>query len=162
MKKRTDPKRKVAKTLEADIEMIERVAEELISDNDDDDDDDEDDDEEETTESKGMEETTDKPGVKVSTIAASKKTYPKSVSWSESEDNTPRPVREGSLTKPQFGSGGARPKSAKLTKPLIRQKQSLEEDKAVIDESIQESGEGSDSWSTCKFSGNIMLPKSML
>ena len=141
MKRRTDPKRKIAKTLEADIEMIERVAEELISDSDDEDENEEQE-EEETTESQGIEESTDKQGAKMSTVMSSKKAYPKSVSWSESEDNTPRYVREGSVTKTQVGIGGARPKSAKPIKPLIRQKQSLEEDNAVISASRKESGEG--------------------
>ena len=126
MRKRTEPKRKVGKSMEADIEMIESTLgqnEEIKSV----------DEEGEPSYNDLEEEGGSTPNVKSSTQM--KSGFAKSVSWSESEENMP------STSKTQHNLG-ARPKTTKQLKPLIRQKESLEDTPAITDET-RESGEES-------------------
>ena len=132
MSKQTEPKRKVGKSLEADIEMIESCLvhndEEMKS---------EDEEEDQSIPNTDKEEGNT---ANVKSSSATKSGFAKSVSWSESEENTPR-YSTSSTAKAQPNLG-ARPKTGKHLNPLIRQKQSLEDGKDIIDE-IRESGEES-------------------
>ena len=126
MKKHIEPKRKVGKTMDKDIEMIERCLEKENEEF-------ESDDNEEGSSMREVDDS-DRRNPKIKQSKEAKSGITKSVSWSESEENTPR---FSTSRKPQ--NLGARPKTGRL-KPLIRQKQSMEDSNAIIDE-IQESGE---------------------
>ena len=130
MKKHADPKRKIGKHLEPDMEMIERCIDGNDKDSDSDDYEGED----------SYQNVDEIVGVKtnVKPSKEGKSGFAKSVSWSESEENTPR-VTASSTTKPPQNLG-ARPKTGRHLNPLVRQKQSLEDGNPMISEII-ESGE---------------------
>ena len=128
------PKRKEGTSMEADIEMIERCIDENdeVSDSDDTNLGEDDKSDLNTEQSESA-----KPPL-IKTSKETKSGLAKSVSWSESEENTPRFSKRSPAEAPR--NLGARPKTARQLKPLIRQKESLEGADAIIDE-IRESGE---------------------
>lgn len=132
MKKHTEPKRKIGKSLETDIEMIERCLDRESKDLESDDNEEEDSyqivDESESTKSN------------IRSSKEVKSGFAKSVSWSESEENTPRLTTSTSSKPPQ--NLGARPKTGRHLNPLVRQKQSLEDGNSIVNE-VTESGEES-------------------
>jgi hypothetical protein len=124
MKKHTEPKRKIGKSLETDIEMIERCLDRESKDLESDDNEEEDSyqivDESESTKSN------------IRSSKEVKSGFAKSVSWSESEENTPRLTTSTSSKPPQ--NLGARPKTGRHLNPLVRQKQSLEDGNSIVNE----------------------------
>ena len=131
MKKHSEPKRKVGKSMDKDIEMIERCLEK-------EDNEFESDDNYEESSMRNNEDSDDRKQ-KVQASKEIKTGITKSVSWSESEENTPRPSRSNIAPK-QPQNLGARPKTGRHLKPLTRQKQSLEDTNSTMDD-IHETGE---------------------
>ena len=137
MKKTKEPKRKVGKSMEADIEMIERC----LDQNDDDLESDHKQEEEEES-YQNLEESENTNSKETKSSKDRKAGFAKSVSWSESEENTPRFSASTSTSGKDPRNLGARPKTGKRLNPLIRQKQSLEDGSNIMDE-IGEIGEDS-------------------